>query len=129
MRIFTIEKVASIKAKEAVDQLVIDGIKVLDAFENVLNVTTFKTELNSILLFIEHMANGGSIGKKCKILKGNKDGVMEYEFISKHLRLYAIQQTGKKIIIFGGVKKKADSSDNIALFRSIKTDYLNSLKK
>lgn len=126
---FAVENVYSIKAKEVVDQLTIDDEKVLEIFENELNGTTYKTELNSILLFVEHIANGGSVGRKCKILKGNKDGVMEYEFISKHLRLYAIQQTGKKIIIFGGTKKKADSSDNIALFRNLKKDFLNSLKK
>jgi hypothetical protein len=58
-----------------------------------------------------------------------KDGVTEYEFISKHLRIYAIQQSGKKIVIYGGVKARADSSDNIAIFRSIKSEFLQFLKQ
>ena len=66
-------------------------------------------------------------GKKLKYLKGNK-GATELEFISKHLRIYAIQLPNKKLIIYGGFKKASDSSDNIAVFRRIKLEYLQSLK-
>lgn len=52
---------------------------------------------------------------------------MEYEFISKHLRIYAIQQPGRKLIVFGGKKKDADSSDNIKKFRLVKSKYIDFL--
>jgi hypothetical protein len=128
MHKFTTEIVEEIKAKEIVEQLVINNIKVLEQFEKDLSGTTYSTELRSLLLYIQHLANGGSVGKKTKIIKGNKDSVMEYEFISKHLRVYAIQQPNKKIIIYGGVKRLADSSDNIAAFRLVKKEYLDFLK-
>lgn len=79
--------------------------------------------------YVEHFANGHSVGPKVKYLKGFTLGVKEFEFITKHLRLYVIQQPGKKLIIFGGIKQKADSSDNIAIFRNLKKAYLESIIK
>ncbi len=119
--------VEEIKAREVVEQLLINGIGQLEVFENKLTGTTYMSEYRSLLAFIQHFANGGIPGRKVKYLRGVKDGVTEYEFIgSKHLRIYAIQQPGKKIILFGGIKKMPDSSDNIAAFRAIKREYLNS---
>jgi hypothetical protein len=123
---FECEIVEAIKAKEVVEQLLIDGIAQLDLLEASLDGTTYGGEFESLLAFIQHFANGGNPGKKVKYLKGN-DGATEYEFISKHLRIYAIQQPNKKLIIYGGFKKAADSSDNIEVFRRIKRNYLNSL--
>lgn len=124
---FVTKIVEEIKAREVVEQLFINGIGQLDLFENNLKGTTYICEFISLLAFIQHFANGGNPGKKVKYLKGVQDGVTEYEFISKHLRIYAIQQPGKKIILFGGTKKAADSSDNISVFRSIKVQFINSL--
>lgn len=124
MSTFTTKLVEEIKARELVLQLVIDGVGQLDLFESQLNGTTYKGEFISLLAFIQHFANGGNPGRKVKYLKGVKDSATEFEFIGKHLRIYAIQRPGKKIIIFGGLKKAADSSDNIAKFRAIKKAYL-----
>ncbi len=125
---FVTKLYALIKAREVVEQLFINNIGVLDLFEEGLSGTTYLGEFKGIIKFIEHFANGGSVGKKVKYLKGVKDGTTEFEFISKHIRIYAIQQPGKKIVIFCGMKKKADSSDNIAAFRSIKKEYLDFIK-
>src|SRR5258707_5790735 len=119
---FVTKVVEKIKALEVVEQLLINGVGQLDALEAALVGTTYGSEFIGLIAFIQHFANGGTPGKKVKYLKGN-DGATEYEFISKHLRIYAIQQPGKKIIIYGGFKKAADSSDNIAIFRSIKNEY------
>ena len=123
---FVTKVVDQIKALEVVEQLLIHGVGQLDALEAALVGTTYRGEFIGLIAFIQHFANGGTPGKKVKYLKGN-DGATEYEFISKHLRIYAIQQPGKKIIIYGGFKKAADSSDNIAIFRSIKKEYVNSI--
>ena len=128
MNRFATKVVEEIKARELVEQLLIDGIGQLDLFERQLTGTTYKGEFISLIAFIQHFASGGNPGKKVKYLKGVRDGVTEFEFIGKHLRIYAIQLTGKKIIIYGGTKKAADSSDNIAVFRNLKQKYLNSLK-
>ena len=125
---FAIKIVEAIKAKEIVEQLFIDNVGQLDALENALTGTTYQGEFIGLIAFIQHFANGGTPGKKVKYLKGNK-GAAEFEFISKHLRIYAIQQPGKKIILYGGFKKAADSSDNIAIFRSIKQQFLEFLNQ
>jgi len=124
---FVTKVVESIKAREIVEQLFIDDIGQLDLLEQSLTGTTYRGEFIGLIAFIQHFANGGQPGKKVKYLKGN-EGPTEFEFISKHLRIYAIQQPGKKIIIYGGFKKTADSSDNIAVFRAIKNKYIVFLK-
>ncbi len=129
MRKFTTKRIDIINANEVVDQLVINDNPILDMFEAELVGTTFISEYKHLLVFIEHVANGGSHGKKCKILKGKRKGLMEYEFISKHLRLYAIQQSNKKILIYCSKKGKPDSSDTIAEFRLLCYDYLDQLNK
>ena len=124
---FVTKLIEEIKAKEVVEQLFIQNIGQLDALELQLVGTTYKGEFIGLITFIQHIANGGTPGKKLKYLKGNK-GATELEFISKHLRIYAIQLPNKKLIIYGGFKKASDSSDNIAVFRRIKLEYLQSLK-
>jgi hypothetical protein len=124
---FVTKVVEKIKAREAVEQLFINDIGQLDLLEQSLAGTTYKGEFIGLIAFIQHFANGGEPGNKLKYLKGG-EGTTEFEFRSKHLRIYAIQQPGKKIIIYGGFKKAADSSDNIAVFRSIKKEYIIFLK-
>jgi hypothetical protein len=63
-----------------------------------------------------------------KYLRGG-DGATEFEFISKHLKIYAIQRPARKLIIYGGIKKAADSGDNIEMFRAIKKEYLFYIKQ
>lgn len=124
---FETKIVEEIKAKEIVEELYIDGVGQLETFENQLSGTTYKSELDDLIVFIEHFANGGTPGKKVKYLKNPIAGGTEFEFISKHIRLYAIQRPGKKILLFGGTKKAADSSDNIKAFRLIKEKYIDFL--
>lgn len=126
---FDTRLVREIKAREVVEELFVDNIGQLQIFENQLTGTTYECELADMLIFIQHFANGGSPGKKVKYLKNPIPGGTEFEFISKHLRLYAIQRPGKKIIVFGGTKKAADSSDNIKTFRLLKERYIESLKQ
>src|SRR5664279_2487041 len=120
---FTTKVVDEIKALEVVEQLCIYGIGQLDHLEEEIIGTTYAGEFRGLLSFIQHFANGGNTGRKVKYLRGG-DGTTEFEFISKHLRIFTRQRRAKKLIIYGGLKKAADSSDNIAIFRSIKREYL-----
>jgi hypothetical protein len=120
---FEIRNVQEIKAREVVAQLCVYGTGQLDLLEKKIVGTTYAGEYRSLLAFIQHFANGGNPGKKVKYLKGNV-GATEFEFISKHLRIYAIQLPGKKLIIYGGFKRSADSRDNIYVFRALKNEYL-----
>lgn len=125
---FATKLVEAIKAKEVVEQLCVNDVAKLDEFEKSLNGTTFKSEFATLMRFIEHHANGNSIGKKLVILKNPTKGGIEYEYKSDHLRIYAMQETGKKVVLFGGVKHDADSMDNIKPFRSLKEKYFEFIK-
>jgi hypothetical protein len=100
----------------------------LDLLEEQIVGTTYNGEFKGLISFIQHFANGGNPGRKVKYLRGG-DGKTEFVFISKHLRIYAIQRPAKKLIIYGGFKKAADSSDNIEVFRAIKREYLFFVKQ
>lgn len=56
----------------------------------------------------------------------NKDGVREFEFKSKHLRVYGITRPNGKIVITGGTKAKQKEDQNA--FRLLKRKYLSWLK-
>lgn len=76
---------------------------------------------------MEYAANGNSLpDTKFKDVTPDGTAVKEYEFKSKHLRVYAIKQTNGKIIVLDGFKtnQKAD----FKRFRSLKEQYLNSLQ-
>lgn len=124
---FATKRVPEIKAREMVEQLLVNEVGQLDRLENEIQGTTYKKEFIPMLAKIQHVADGGNIGSIVKLLKGN-DGQTEYEFRSKHLRVFAIQLQDRKLIIYGGIKRRADSSDNISIFRSLKKQYLESLK-
>lgn len=128
MNTFATKPVESIKARQLVEELFINGEGQLAKFEDSLLGTTYEAELRTLLRYIEHFANGNSCGDRMLYLKGVPDGVTEYEFRTKHIRIYVIQQVGKKIIIYLGIKKKADSRDLIAAFRTVKIQYLEFLK-
>lgn len=122
---FAIEKIEAINGKQKFDQLVINGEKQLDAFErDIANDTSYMSEFITILAYMDMDANGLNIGNKRKELKGAK-GVKEFEYRTKHLRIYAIQQFNGKIVIVGGYKK--DQKKDISRFRFLKKQYLQSL--
>lgn len=124
---FATNEYKAIKARELVEELYINDVGIIESFEKKLKGTTYMPEFESLIAFIQHFANGGNPGKKIKFLKNN-DGSTEFEFISKHLRIYATQEPNKKILMFCGKKKAADSHDNIEEFRRIKRKYLKSIE-
>lgn len=125
---FALRKVEAIAAKQELDELVIDGIGQLDLFEKFLNENhkQYLTELQMLFVYMEYAANGQSLPEtKFRDVTPQGDIVKEYEFKSKHLRIYAIKKLNGKIVILGGLKttQKAD----FKRFRSLKAQYLNSL--
>ncbi|HWK03234.1 MAG TPA: hypothetical protein VNS58_06365 [Puia sp.] len=127
MSSFETIRVDLINAKERVDQLLIDGVKQLDVFEDKLIGTTYLSEYKTILKYIEHAANGNLLPKKkMRRLEGNADGITEFEFKSEHLRVYVIQQPSKKLVIFLGFKNSQDA--DIVSFRSLKKRFIDFIK-
>lgn len=124
---FALSKIESVKGKQTFEQLVIDDVKQLDMFENDLSDTTYKGEFATILAYMEYVAdNKYPPETKFKDITPKKQLVKEYEFKSKHLRVYAIQKAGGKIVILGGFKNQQKS--DIPSFRSLKKLYLESLE-
>ncbi|MFZ1676726.1 MAG: hypothetical protein WAT91_05605 [Saprospiraceae bacterium] len=124
---FGLKKIESINSKQQFDQLEIDGIGILDLFEKVLKGTTYQSEFKVMLTYMEYLGNSGLLPEtKFKNITPVKESVSEYEFKSKHLRMYAIQKTGGKIIVLGGFKNS--QKKDIIRFRAIKKAYLIALK-
>lgn len=107
--------------------MVIDGAGQLDNFEKDLNDTTYQSEFKTLLAYMEYLGNNGSLPKtKFRDVTPKGEKVKEYEFKSKHLRIYTIQKTNGKIIILGGYKNNQDK--DFPRFRSLKKQLLASLK-
>ncbi len=127
MPIFTVRKVAAVQAKQALDELEIDGAGQLAEFERTLQDKQFLSEFRTLLTYMEYVSNGNSLpDTKFKDVTPTGERIKEYEFKSKHLRLYAIKKENGKLIILGGFKttQKAD----FRRFRSLKQQYLDSLE-
>jgi hypothetical protein len=125
---FETERVEAINSRELVEQLIIDGVKVLDAYKKSLTGTTYLGEYKTMLTYIEYAANGNGLpDTKLRKYGGKHDGVTEYEFKSKHLRVWAIQQPNKKLILFGGFKNNQAADEES--FWALKKQYLQFLKQ
>lgn len=131
MPIFALQKIEAIKGKQEFDKLVVDGKCPFDDFETNLE-KQYQPELAGIYHYMQDVADLKSVSedkfhfydrdKK----KKRKDGVREFEFKSKHLRVYGITKSNGKIIITGGTKARQESEQN--KFRKLKNQYLASLK-
>ena len=127
MPTFVMERVEAINAREGVYQLIVDEARPLENFEYQFINRNYLSEYRTILKYIEYAANGGTLPKtKLRVLQGSS-GAVEYEFKSKHLRLYAIQQLGRKLILFIG--RKHTQAKDIRSFRLIKKHYLDYKKQ
>lgn len=125
MTIFALEKIEAINGKQQFDKLVVDGICPFDDFERNLE-KQYKSELVGIYHYMEDVSNlKGVAENKFHFYDKAKGDYREFEFKSRHLRVYGITKPDGKIIILGGTKanQKKDEKE----FRSIKKKYLHSL--
>ena len=121
---YTLERMEQIRGKQVFDKLVVDGIAPFDTFISLLE-ETYRSEVRTLYSLMDAVANLISLPEtKFHPYSDGKDGVREFEFKTKHLRAYAIEQTGGKIIIIGGTK--ANQSKDQADFRRLKKGYLAS---
>ncbi|MBO7635466.1 MAG: hypothetical protein J6S89_02700 [Paludibacteraceae bacterium] len=125
---FALIKIDAIKGKQEFVKLMVDGMCPFDDFENSLE-TMYSSELVGIYCYMQDVANLKTVPKeKFHFYDKNKkyeDGVREFEFKSKHLRVYGITMPNGKIIITGGTKAKQTSDQNE--FRRLKKLYLSSI--
>jgi hypothetical protein len=98
----------------------------LTEFENELE-QRYRSELRQIYAVMEFDANMNHPPPgKLKELSGASDGVKEYEYRSKHLRIYCIKTPNGKTVILGGLK--SNQTKDLRKFRALKNQYLNTLK-
>lgn len=130
MPTFALQKIDFVRGQQQFDKLVVDGECPFDDFENGLE-EQYRGEMAGIYNHMEDVANHKSLPRnKFHFYDNNKkkkrkDGVREFEFKSKHLRVYGITKPDGKIIITGGTKakQKADQAE----FRRLKNQYLSSI--
>lgn len=121
---YTLERMEQIRGKQVFDKLVVDGVAPFDTFIDKLE-ERYHSEVGTLYSYMDAVANLRSLPKtKFHPYSDGKDGVREYEFKTKHLRAYAIEQRGGKIIIIGGTK--ANQTKEQAEFRRLKNGYVAS---
>jgi len=127
MPIFALKRIKEIDSKQTIDKLIINDKCQFDEFEeNVLNEKKYQNEIGMIYTYLEYISNGKSLpAKHFKDITPDKEKVKEYEFKTKHLRIYTIKKKNGKIIILGGFKN--NQKKDINKFRAIKKRYLESL--
>ena len=122
---YTLERMKQIRGKQVFDKLVVDGVAPFDTFIEELE-EEYRSEAMTLYSYMDLVSNLHSLPKtKFHPYSDGKDGVREFEFKTKHLRVYAIEQKGGKIIIIGGTK--ANQAKDQAEFRRMKQGYIASL--
>ena len=87
----------------------------------------YKSELAGIYHYMQDVADLKAVPRaKYHFYDEGKSGVREFEFKSKHLRVYGITKPNGKIVITGGTK--TNQKDDEVEFRRLKRLYLASLK-
>ncbi|GET27097.1 hypothetical protein [Prolixibacter sp. NT017] len=129
MESFTLKQIDEIEGKQKIYKLEIDDKCLFDDFEDEIEKRgQYSDELATIYAHIEDFANNKTLPQtKFRILnKGVKnDKIKEYEFKSKHLRIYGIKAPSGQIIIMGGYKKT--QKKDINRLKNIKAIYIKTL--
>lgn len=122
---YSLVKIEQVSGQQLFEKLVVDDVAPFDVFVSELE-ERYRSELRTMYSFMNFVANNQSLPKdKFHPYSDGKDGAREYEFKTKHLRVYAIEKPGGKIIILGG--KKSTQSKDTTYFRKLKAGYLKSL--
>ena len=121
---YTLVRMDQIRGKQVFDKLVVDGVAPFDTFIDGLE-ERYRSEVRTLYAYMDAVANLLSLPEtKFHPYSDGKDGVREYEFKTKHLRVYAIEQIGGKIIIIGGMK--SNQAKDQTTFRKLKNGYIAS---
>lgn len=125
MPIYTLKRMDQVRGRQVFSKLVVDGIAPFDVFIDGLE-EIYQSEVRTLYARMNQIAGLRSLpSTKFHFYSDGKDGVRECEFKTKHLRAYAIETTGGKIVILGG--KKTDQKKDQVEFRRLKREYIQSL--
>jgi putative component of toxin-antitoxin plasmid stabilization module len=121
---FSLELIESIRGRQAFYKLKLDnGYCPLDEFCEKIENTSYASELRTIFTYMDLIANNNTLPHtKFKDLTSKKDKYKEYEFKSKHLRVYVFHDAKSgKVVVCGGMKTEQKS--DIKYFRNLKKQY------
>ena len=122
---YTLVKMDLIRGKQVFEKLVVNGVAPFDEFISQLE-ERYRSEVRTLYKYMEVVSNLRPLPKTIfHPFSDGRDGFREYEFKTKHLRVYAIEKKGGKIVILGGMK--ANQSRDQVEFRRLKKGYINSL--
>jgi putative component of toxin-antitoxin plasmid stabilization module len=129
MSTFVLKKLDAVVGKQSFFELVIDdNSQFNDYCQGIKNNKQYYSELLKIFTLMNLVSQLKMLPQtKFKDITPNKESVKEYEFKSKHLRVYAfhLEKTGK-IVAYGGYKNT--QKEDISKFRSYKSRYLKSIQ-
>ena len=127
METIEVRRLNIISGKQTFEKLIVDGKDLLEDFELSLE-ERYRSEMRTIYAWMQMVADLNPVpGTVYHPISDGKDGFREYEFKSKHLRVYAIAESGGKIVVMGG--KKNMQKRDIRRFRELKVELMNYLKK
>ena len=125
MKEYSLIKIEEIDGKQVFYKLAIDGVCQFDEYVNeIITDGQYIEEYTSLVANMEDIANNNLLPKTKfrDITSSKKDKVKEYEFKTKHLRVYAIKNDAGKLILLGGYKNSQKKYIN--KFRALKYSYL-----
>ncbi|MBK9109065.1 MAG: hypothetical protein IPM92_12050 [Saprospiraceae bacterium] len=129
MPTFTLKEIESIQGSIKFYDLVIDGVNQQEAFKESIKLNNqYMSEYKTILAYMDQLANLKTLPEtKHRKLKGNKDTSTEYEFKSKHLRIYNYQHDGRgRVVVFWGLK--TSQNQDLKTFRALKKSTIENLQ-
>lgn len=130
MSTFVLKKLEAVVGKQQFFELIVDNSSQFNEYcQAIKDNKQYYSELLKIFTLMNMVSQLKMLPQtKFKDITPNKELVKEYEFKSKHLRVYAfhMEKTGK-IVAYGGYKNTQE--DDIPKFRSYKSRYLKSLQK
>lgn len=125
MDVYSLERMAQIRGKQVFEKLVVNGSAPFDEFVQELE-NCYRSELATMYSYMDLIANLRSLPQeKFHPYSDGKDGFREYEFKTKHLRVYVLEKVGGKIVVLGG--KKTNQKKDEVEFRRLKKGYIQSL--
>jgi len=129
MSTFVLKKLEAVVGKQQFFELIVDESSQFDDYcQAIKDNKQYYSELLKIFTLMNQVSQLKMLPQtKFKDITPNKESVKEYEFKSKHLRVYAfhMEKTGK-IVAYGGYKNT--QKDDIPKFRSYKSRYLKSFQ-
>lgn len=124
---FELRRLEIIDGRQSFEKLIVDGRDLLQEFEQSLE-ERYRSEMRTIYAWMQMVADLNPVpGTIYHPLSAGKDGIREYEFKSKHLRVYAFAKPNGKIVVTGG-KKKSQRKD-IKRLRELKIQFIKYLQE